>query len=60
MYISELKSAHTPANSIFSGPVTNLIGEVCVLMKSLTRANEKNTQKGLRISNFLLLLVVFK
>ena len=46
--------------SLFSGPVTILISIVCVLMKICSHAKAKNTQKGLRISNYLLLLVILK
>ena len=49
-----------PANSIFSGPVTQLLSVMCVLMKILSHANVKKKKKGLRILNFALLFVVFK
>ena len=47
----------TPANSIFSGPVTHLLSMLHVLMKIHSHASEKK-KKGLRVSDFALLLVI--
>ena len=49
-----------PTNSIFSGPVIQLLSVMCILMKILSHASVKKKRKGLRISNFTLLFVVFK
>ena len=49
-----------PANSICSGPVTQLLSVMCVLMKILSHASVKKKKKGLRISNFALSFVFFK
>ena len=49
-----------PANSLFSGPVTHLLSMLWVLMKILSQANAKKKTKCLRVSNFVILLVVFK
>ena len=49
-----------PANSIFSGPVTLLLSVTCFFMKILSHASRKRKQKGLMVSNFALLIVVFK
>ena len=46
--ISGLKSAHThtPANSIFSSPVTNLLSVLCVLVEILSRTNAEIKEKA--------------
>ena len=49
---------HTPANSIFSSPITNLLSILCVLMKILSHANAKKKKK--MVEDIALLLVVFK
>ena len=52
---------HASASSIFSGPITHLLSALWVLMKILSHASLwKRRQKGLRVSNLALLLVVFK
>ena len=45
-----------PANSIFSGAITNLHSVQCVLMKILSHANaeKKKKEKSLRIAYFAL------
>ena len=58
--ISELKSAHTLANSIFSGPRTNVISILCVLMKILSRANTKKKTKRLKVFNFRTFIACFQ
>ena len=32
---------YTPANSVFDGPVTNLLSVLCILIEALSRAHEK-------------------
>ena len=32
---------YTPANSVFDGPVTNLLLVLCILIEALSRAHEK-------------------
>ena len=54
------KCAYAPENNIFPAPITNLISTVWVLIKISSHTVVKNIQKCVRISNFLLLLVVFK
>ena len=54
-----------PVNSIFSGSLTHLLSLLCVSMKILSHASAKRKErkkekKGLRVSNFPLLLNVFK
>ena len=49
-----------PANGIYSGPMTHLLSLLCVLMKIIHVAVWKRRWKGLRVSYFALLLVVFK
>ena len=44
----------------FSGPAAHLFSILCVLMKTLSHANVKRRQKCLKVSDFALLLVVFK
>ena len=60
--ISGLKSAHrhTPPNSIFDGPVTNLLSTLSILTEILSRAHAKGPKKALMVSNLALLLVVFR
>ena len=48
-----------PANSVFSGPITLLLSMTCVFMKILSHGSRKR-KKGLMVSNFSLLIVVFK
>ena len=46
-HCSGLKSAHdTPANSIFDGPITNLLSILYIFIESLSRAHAK-PPKGL-------------
>ena len=45
-------------NSIFTGAVTNLPSVLCILMKSILMLMWKRKQKGLRISNFTLLILL--
>ena len=47
-------------NSMNSGPTSRLLSMRCVLVKILHVPVGKGRQKGLRVSNFALLLVVFK
>ena len=54
------KCTHTPSNSRFYGALAALFSILCVLMKTLSNAKAKKKQKGLRISNFALLLVVLE
>ena len=59
--ISGVKDARTRLkNSIVSGLITNLFSVLCVWMKILSQASAKKKAKSLRVSNFALLLVVFK
>ena len=44
-----------PTNSVFSSPITHLLSVLCVVMPV-----RKIRQKGLRVSDFALSLVVFK
>ena len=47
--ISGLNDArYAPANSIFSGPVTQLLSALCILMKLFSRASEKNKTESLK------------
>ena len=60
--LQSVQSVHcteAPAVSTFSGPVTYRLSMLCVWMKILSRASAKKKRKGLRVSNFALLLVVF-
>ena len=50
---------YTPANSIFYGPVTNLLSVLCILIGILLRAHTQG-KKALIISNLTLLSVVFR
>ena len=50
---------YTPANSIFDGPITNLLSILCILIEILSRAHTKGTKKALMVSNLALLLEVF-
>ena len=47
-----------PADSIFDGPVTNLLSTLCILIQILSPAHAKG-EKALMISNLALLLFVF-
>ena len=49
-----------PANRIFSGPITAVFNAMCFDENPFTCRCEKRRQKGLRVSNVALLLVVFK
>ena len=49
-----------PANSIFSGPITNVILLVCIWWKFVHVLLRKRKQKGQRILNFAFSLFVFK
>ena len=49
-----------PANSILSHPITNLLSVLCILMQSFHMLMQKRKQKGLSVSSFTLLLVIFK
>ena len=50
-----------PANGIFSSLITHLVSMLYGLMKILSRASaKKGGKKGLRVSDFALLLVIFK
>ena len=42
------KSANAPSNSIFSGPVTNIILIVCIFVKILSRTTAKKKRKRLK------------
>ena len=58
--ISGLNETDAPAISISSGPVTHLLSMICLFMKFLAQVGATiKAQKGLRVSNFALLLVVF-
>ena len=46
-----------PPNSIFSGPITHLLSVLRVLMKILSHASAKKKTKGLKVSDFAVLLV---
>ena len=35
---------HTPGNSVFDGPITNIISILCILIEILTRAHAKRGQ----------------
>ena len=50
---------YTPANSIFDGPITNLLSVLSILIDVLSRAHAKG-EKALMISNLALLLVIFR
>ena len=49
-----------PANSIFTGPLTSILNAMHFDKNCFTYQLEKRKQKGLRVSNFALLLVAFK
>ena len=49
-----------PSDSIFSGPATYVLAILCVLMKVLSHASAKRKQKCISVSNFALLMVVYK
>ena len=53
------RKVHTymPANSIFDGPVTNLLSVLCILIEVLSCGHAK-AKKAFMISNLALLLVV--
>ena len=53
------KSTHMPADSIFSGPVSNKSTSNIVLTEIFSDGKAR-TKKGVRISNFALLSFVFK
>ena len=44
----------------WTGPITHLLLMLCVLMKILSHGSRKRKQKGLMVSNFVLLFVIFK
>ena len=52
------------ANSIFDGPITNLLSTLCILIEVLLRAHEKGWMAGLGeaviISCLTILLVFFR
>ena len=51
--ISRLKTAHTHANSTFSGSITNLISILYVLLKMFSHANaKKKTTKTTKLKDF--------
>ena len=57
---------YMPANSVFDGPVTNLLSVLCILIEVLSRAHEKGEVGGvlgggggtLMTSNSAILLVI--
>ena len=49
-----------PSDSTFSGPATYVLAILCVLMKILSHASAKKKTKMLNLSNFALLMVVYK
>ena len=56
----KMHGTDAPANSVFSGRnLTHLLSMLCVFVNSHPSANKK-TKKGLRVSNFAHLSVVFK
>ena len=48
-----------PANSIFDGPVTDLLALLCILIEILTHSHAK-WEKALAISDLAFLFVVFQ
>ena len=50
---------YTPANSIFDGPITNLLSILCILIEVLSRAHAKG-EKALTVSALAHLLVIFR
>ena len=53
------RQTYTPANSIFDGPISNLLSVLCILTGILSRAHARG-KKALMISNLALLSVVFR
>ena len=52
---------NTPANSIFDGPVTNLLSVVCSLIESFHGLVQRGQKSfTLVVSNLALLLIVFQ
>ena len=51
---------HAPANSIFSSPITHLLSMLYISIKIFLDPGVKKKQKGIRVSNLALLLIVFK
>ena len=49
-----------PANSIFSDPIASTVSAIHCDESPSTCQCEKENKKGLKVSNFALLLVVFK
>ena len=50
---------YTPADSIFDGPITNLVSILCISVEILSRAHAKG-EKALMVSSLALLLVIFQ
>ena len=50
---------YTPPDSIFDGPVTNLLSILCILIEILSRAHPKGGRQTLIVLNLALLVVVF-
>ena len=49
-----------PADSIFDGPVTNLLSILCILTEILSHVHVKGQKSPYDISDLALLLVVFQ
>ena len=56
----ELEHTHTPANSIFSGPLTRLLSMLCVLMKILHVTVQKQKTKRLKGFRFCIFIGSFQ
>ena len=52
--------AYTPSNSIFDGPVTNLLSILCILTEILSHVRVKGHKSPYDISDLAPLLVVFQ